>query len=118
MNETHRGPEVARVTVDNCLDHVDNRFDLVLIASKRARQLANGSEPHLPWNNDKPTVLALREIAAGLVDSSVLSEVSAREHAEESIVRETDVQLDEIAATMANGIIPPEPTETELPVQE
>ncbi|MBI1195021.1 MAG: DNA-directed RNA polymerase subunit omega [Gammaproteobacteria bacterium] len=109
---------MARVTVDDCLENVDNRFDLVLISAKRARQLANGKEPHLPWNNDKPTVLALREIAAGLVDSSVLNEVSAREHAEESLVNETDAQLDEIAATMANGIIPPDSAETELPVQE
>jgi len=108
---------VARVTVDDCLDHVDNRFDLVLIASKRARQLANGSEPHLPWNNDKPTVLALREIAAGLVDSSVLEEVSAREHAEESMVSEAEVQLDEIAATITNGVVP-DAADTELPAQE
>ncbi len=58
---------MARVTVEDCLDYVDNRFDLVLLATKRARQLANGVDPLLPWENDKPTVMALREIADGLI---------------------------------------------------
>ncbi len=65
---------MARITVEDCLDHVDNRFDLVLIASKRARQLANGVEPLLPWEKDKPTVMALREIADGLVRPETLVE--------------------------------------------
>lgn len=56
---------MARVTVEDCLDHVDNRFDLVLLATKRARQLSHGVAPLLPWENDKPTVMALREIAEG-----------------------------------------------------
>ncbi len=64
---------MARVTVEDCLDHVDNRFDLVLLATKRARQLMNGVDPLLPWENDKPTVMALREIAAGLVDDQVIN---------------------------------------------
>lgn len=64
---------MARVTVEDCLQHVDNRFDLVLLASKRARQLANGMDPLLPWENDKPTVMALREIAEGLVDNSTVA---------------------------------------------
>lgn len=64
---------MARVTVEDCLDHVDNRFDLVLLATKRARQLANGVDPLLEWENDKPTVMALREIAAGLVDDQVVN---------------------------------------------
>jgi DNA-directed RNA polymerase subunit omega len=59
---------MARVTVEDCLDHVANRFELVLVASKRARQVANGVEPFVPWENDKPTVVALREIAAGYID--------------------------------------------------
>ncbi|EGV50095.1 DNA-directed RNA polymerase subunit omega [Candidatus Endoriftia persephone str. Guaymas] len=58
---------MARVTVEDCLDYVDNRFDLVLVATKRARQLEHGVEPLLPWENDKPTVMALREIADGLI---------------------------------------------------
>jgi DNA-directed RNA polymerase subunit omega len=64
---------MARVTVEDCLEHVDNRFDLVLLAAKRARQLVNGVEPMLPWENDKPTVMALREIAEGLVDDDVVN---------------------------------------------
>ena len=64
---------MARITVEDCLDHVDNRFDLVLLATKRARQLVNGVDPLLPWENDKPTVVALREIAAGLVDDAVVN---------------------------------------------
>ena len=63
---------MARITVEDCLENVDNRFDLVLLASKRARQLANGVDPLLPWENDKPTVMALREIAEGLVDDSTI----------------------------------------------
>jgi len=66
---------MARVTVEDCLDHVENRFKLVMISTHRARQLARGSrESHLAWENDKPTVLALREIAAGLVDHTILDE--------------------------------------------
>ena len=66
---------MARVTVEDCLDHVENRFKLVMISTQRARQLARGSrEPQLPWENDKPTVMALREIAAGLVSHAVLDE--------------------------------------------
>ncbi|HEC16672.1 MAG TPA: DNA-directed RNA polymerase subunit omega [Sedimenticola sp.] len=63
---------MARITVEDCLENVDNRFALVLLASKRARQLANGVDPLLPWENDKPTVMALREIAEGLVDDSTI----------------------------------------------
>jgi DNA-directed RNA polymerase subunit omega len=60
---------MARITVEDCLENVDNRFDLVVLATKRARQLANGVDPLLPWENDKPTVVALREIAEGLITS-------------------------------------------------
>ena len=63
---------MARITVEDCLDNVANRFELVLVASKRARQLANGSATTLDWENDKPTVLALREIAEGLIGPSIL----------------------------------------------
>lgn len=65
---------MARVTVEDCLENVDNRFELVLIASKRARQLATGGkDPFVEWENDKPTVVALREIAEQYVDVSILS---------------------------------------------
>ena len=66
---------MARITVEDCLDHVDNRFELVMVSSKRARQIAvQGKEPMVPLENDKPTVLALREIEEGLVDASILLE--------------------------------------------
>jgi DNA-directed RNA polymerase subunit omega len=70
---------MARITVEDCLERVPNRFDLVLVASKRARQLSLGKEPAVPWDNDKPTVVALREIAIGAVDSSVLTEATPEE---------------------------------------
>jgi len=65
---------MARLTVEDCLDHVDNRFELVLIAAKRARQLSMGAEPLVELENDKPTVLALREIAENKINKSVLEE--------------------------------------------
>jgi len=59
---------MARVTVEDCLKNVKNRFELVILAAKRARQLMRGKEPKVEWDNDKPTVVALREIALGFVD--------------------------------------------------
>lgn len=59
---------MARVTVEDCLKNVKNRFELVIIAAKRARQLMRGKEPKVEWDNDKTTVVALREIAAGYTD--------------------------------------------------
>lgn len=64
---------MARVTVEDCLEHVANRFELVMVATKRARQIAvRGDQPMVPWENDKPTVVALREIAEGLVTAAIL----------------------------------------------
>ncbi len=68
---------MARITVEDCLENVDNRFQLVLLAAKRARQLYMGHEPMLDWENDKPTVVALREIAAGKVNASILEQTSS-----------------------------------------
>ncbi|PCI36105.1 MAG: DNA-directed RNA polymerase subunit omega [Thiotrichales bacterium] len=65
---------MARVTIEDCLEHADNRFDLVLISAKRARQVSYGSDTFVDANNDKPTVIALREIAAGHVDSDIIEE--------------------------------------------
>lgn len=66
---------MARITVEDCLKNVRNRFVLVLIASKRARQLAiTGAEPFVPWENDKATVVALREIAQGDINEDYLSQ--------------------------------------------
>jgi DNA-directed RNA polymerase subunit omega len=71
---------MARITVEDCLDNVENRFDLVMIASKRARQLqTGGKDPMVDEDNDKPTVLALREIAEGFIDSSILTDTRAEE---------------------------------------
>ena len=63
---------MARLTVEDCLDNVENRFELVLIAAQRARQLAMGAEALVPEDNDKPTVLALREIAENLINKAIL----------------------------------------------
>ena len=68
---------MARVTVEDCLDKVDNRFELIMVSSKRARQLMNqNKEPMVDPQNDKPTVIALREIEAGMIDASILDEDS------------------------------------------
>lgn len=66
---------MARITVEDCLKNVDNLFELVTVAAKRARRLANGAEPMVEWENDKPTVVALREIAEGLINADILTEV-------------------------------------------
>jgi len=66
---------MARVTIQDCLTHIPSRFDLTLVAAKRARQLARGAEAKLPWNGHKSTVLALQEIAEGATTAAVLKEV-------------------------------------------
>lgn len=64
---------MARVTVEDCLEHVANRFELVMVATKRARQIAvRGDQPMVEWENDKPTVVALREIAEGFIKADIL----------------------------------------------
>lgn len=66
---------MARVTVEDCLEHVENRFELVMVAAKRARSIAvRGEQPLVEWENDKPTVVALREISEGLIGPSILEE--------------------------------------------
>ena len=65
---------MARVTVEDCLDNVENRFALVLVAAKRTRQLMLGADPLVPEDRDKLTVIALREIAEGMITSSILEE--------------------------------------------
>ena len=69
---------MARITVEDCLEHVENRFDLVLLASRRARQIARGADPLVPAENDKPTVIALREIAENLINDSSMDEMEAK----------------------------------------
>ena len=65
---------MARITVEDCLEKVPNMFQLVLVAAKRARQLANGAHPMVDWENDKPTVVALREIAEGYITEEILTQ--------------------------------------------
>lgn len=92
---------MARITVEDCLEHVDNRFNLVLLASKRARQLEHGVEPLVPWDNDKPTVVALREIAAGLITNET---VEAQEEKTESIDDELAAALAQEVQAAVNGL--------------
>lgn len=96
---------MARITVEDCLENVENRFELVMVGAKRARQIANGSkQPLVEWENDKPTVVALREIAEGLVDAGILDEV---------------VEIDEfLALDMANDAFATDDGATPPPVLE
>ncbi len=87
---------MARVTVEDCLENVENRFKLVLLASKRARQLALGTEPLVEWENDKPTVVALREIAENLVNDEMMRESLMSQQVEE----EKELAEDDLAAAL------------------
>ena len=79
---------MARITVENCLEKIPSRFDLILMASKRARQLpTTSSDPLGEWDNDKPTLVALREIEEGLLDRETLDRTL-----------EEDLLLDEFSA--------------------
>jgi DNA-directed RNA polymerase subunit omega len=66
---------MARITVEDCLHNIENIFEMVLVAAKRARRVAHGADPMVDLENDKPTVIALREIAEGLVSPSILEEI-------------------------------------------
>ena len=85
---------MARITVEDCLDNVENRFELVMLASKRARQLATGGrDPLVEDESDKATVIALREIADGLITPEVLA-------------RESEIEAEEeLAATLETPIL-------------
>ena len=73
---------MARVTVEDCLKNVKNRFELVIVAAKRARQLMRGKDAKVEWDNDKATVVALREIAAGYVNFDTTKEDEHATHLE------------------------------------
>ena len=77
---------MARLTVEDCLQKVDNRFELVLLAARRARQLAMGADAQVALDNDKPTVLALREIAEGIITKETMD-------AEEVVVPQDDMEM-------------------------
>ncbi len=88
---------MARITVEDCLSVVDNRFELVLMATKRARQLAKGADPTIDAHNDKPTVVSLREIAARRVDQAMIDEIDkqTRERAEREALEWAAAEVDE-----------------------
>lgn len=84
---------MARITVEDCLENVDNRFELVLLAARRARQISKGADPLLPEDNDKPTVIALREIADNLITNSAMDEMETQQEmaaiaSDEDLVKE------------------------------
>jgi len=81
---------MARITVEDCLENVENRFELVLTATKRARQIANGADPLVEEENDKPTVIALREIAEGHIDMERVDVLQAEIEAAEAFDFEVD----------------------------
>ena len=92
---------MARITVEDCLDNVDNRFQLVLVATRRARQLIAGAEPCVQRENDKPTVLALREIADGFVTNAILEEDATQAGLE------ADEDTADQTQTGGTGVTPP-----------
>lgn len=82
---------MARITAEDCLKRISNRFELVMVAAKRARQLEmEGATPTLPWENDKPTVLALREIAAGNIDANILETTNPTTSSRKPVVQNAD----------------------------
>lgn len=87
---------MARITVQDCLEQIDNRFELVLTAARRARNLSLSAEARVPRENDKPTVISLREIAEGVVGREVLDEAEAEapQAAEGAGVSEEEVQTE------------------------
>ncbi len=89
---------MARVTVEDCLEKIDNRFKLIMVASKRARQIAMGTEPLVEWENDKPTVVALREIADELITEDSLKETPL--NTSEELLSEEMGEVDALAAAL------------------
>lgn len=93
---------MARITVEDCLDKVDNRFELVMVSSKRARQIQTGGrDPLVAADNDKPTVIALREIAEGHINASILTERPQSEMSSESATEQLESAVAQQAADKA-----------------
>jgi DNA-directed RNA polymerase subunit omega len=88
---------MARITVEDCLAVVDNRFELVLMATRRARQVAKGADALVDANNDKPTVVALREIAGRKVSNEMIDEIDRveRERKEREALEWAAAEVDE-----------------------
>jgi DNA-directed RNA polymerase subunit omega len=76
---------MARITVEDCIERVGNRFELVLLATKRARQITRGATPLVDIENDKPTVIALREIAEGKIDPAILDDIIKKTAEEDQV---------------------------------
>src|ERR1035438_5453091 len=95
-----RTSSMARITVEDCLQNEPNLFNLVLLAAKRARRLANGAEAAVEWENDKPTVVALREIAAGNITLEMLEEP---EEPVQQVVNDLDMPSDFRAPQLGLG---------------
>ncbi len=110
---------MARITVTDCLQHVDNRFELVLVAAKRARQLILGAEPLVEVENDKPTVIALREIAEGLIGPSILDEQVTLPGLEFSDHDEmTEMNDDEVEEAIKQAMLEDTESEQDRPSKE
>jgi DNA-directed RNA polymerase subunit omega len=98
---------MARITVEDCLENIDNRFELVLLAARRARQIYKGADPLVPEDNDKPTVIALREIADNLVSVEAMDDMETRQEMEaiasddELVKQITQSSLDNAALDMS-----------------
>lgn len=112
---------MARVTVEDCLQHVSNRFDLVIMAARRTRQLTGGAASSLEANNDKPTVLALREIGENTIDLKALMVETVRPKREkadeeEEVDGETRALMDE--ETAIPGIVSSEDDEDAQPAND
>ena len=90
---------MARVTVEDCLEKIGNRFKLIMVASKRARHISTGTDPLVEWENDKPTVVALREIAESLVTEEYLQQDLMQKETEELLSEEID-EVDAVAAAL------------------
>ncbi len=84
---------MARITVEDCLEVIPNRFDLVLTATKRARQIAHGADPLVEEANDKPTVIALREVAKGKITAETVDLIQAEIEAAEVFDKSEDEEF-------------------------
>ena len=102
---------MARVTVEDCLDKIPNRFELVLTAAKRARQIEHGAEPLVPMGKEKPTVIALRELGEGKIDRARIEEIENQITLSRSEITEQEIraELAQFADESAEGARPAAP---------
>ncbi len=114
---------MARVTVEDCLKNVKNRFELVLVASKRSRELMlTGKEPFVEWDNDKATVVALREIAEGHITAKILDEAHILTPEPEIVFEVNEPESKEAASHVSADddllmVASPEPVAPVLPLE-